>query len=110
MIRPILITSLLVSCLGAEIKLAWDRNQEPDLAGYRLYWAQNGSTNFVRIQEITNETVHVVITNRTAFYVTAFNTSMLESLPSNILVVNPDPPKSPSGLKLTELIMTYKLP
>ena len=68
------------------VTLAWDPNSEPDLEGYRLYCGVQ-SGNYIRVLDVgnvTNVTVRdlpVELTNY--FVVTAYNTSGLESGPSN---------------------------
>jgi hypothetical protein len=66
------------------VTLAWDRNSEPDLAGYKMYYGQTNSPAAV-IDVGTNNMA--VITNLSPgstyfFYATAYNTAALESQPS----------------------------
>lgn len=100
-----------VAVYAATVTLAWDPNMEPDIGGYRLYWGQhtppplgyatNGSAGtpywtyyqppvgpfpFVtNCGAATNWTLDVEPGPLYAFYVTCYNTSGLESLPSNVV-------------------------
>ena len=79
---------LLTFCLAsAEVHLVWDANVEPDLAGYKLYQSTDyfSSTNRV-VENVGNITMRVInVENGPLYslYVTAYNTSGLESRPSN---------------------------
>lgn len=89
-LRVLILLPLLVAgvALAANVKLGWDANSEPDIAGYRLYYGV--------VSAAYNQTVDVG-TNITAtasnlqsgltyfFAVTAYNTSGLESEFSNEL-------------------------
>ena len=83
---------------AANVGLAWDANSDPNIAGYRLYTGfQSGiysqSTN-------VGNTNYVLVTNLIAgkpyyFTVTAYNTTAVESAPSN-QVTYTAPPSSPT--------------
>jgi hypothetical protein len=66
------------------LTLAWDRNREPDIAGYKLYYGQtNSATTILNVGNSTNITVNNLGAGKTYyFYVTAYNTASLESSPS----------------------------
>ena len=72
------------STSAAELTLAWDPNQEPDLAGYRCYYAiEEKSPVVVDVGLETQATLTDLIPGLTySFYVTAYNTAGLESAPS----------------------------
>jgi hypothetical protein len=91
----------------ADVGFAWNANSEPDLAGYRLYVATATSTNQVAVT--TNTTCSVTFTNIGLHYVwvTAFNTSTMESGPSNVLTINTKAPVAPSTMKMSEFRVTY---
>lgn len=81
-----------LACLArlqaADVTLAWDPNTEPDIAGYRLYYGTPIGTysSVVNVGNHTNTTVVDLQTGLTyAFYVTCYNTSGLESEPSNVV-------------------------
>jgi hypothetical protein len=66
------------------LTLAWDRNKEPNIAGYRLYY---GETNSAATKLDVGNSTSAAVNNLTAgktyyFYVTAYNTAALESNPS----------------------------
>ena len=73
---------------SADVKLTWSPNSEIDLAGYRLYQSTNffntPITNFISINAPnTNITTTIDIGPTYAYHLTAYNTSGLESDPSN---------------------------
>jgi len=84
-----LIIALFDICSCQEIQLAWDRNTEEDLAGYRLY--QSGSSGnydfsspIARIPASADRFTVLVPPTGTFYWVlTAFDYSGNESLPSN---------------------------
>ena len=90
---------------AASVTLAWDPNTEPDIAGYRLYYGTPAGnfTTVVNTGNTTNTTVEGLQPGATyAFYVTCYNTSGLESEPSNVVTYTvpeqrPRPPK-PAGV------------
>lgn len=75
-----------LTLLAGEVTLAWDPNQEADLAGYRLYYGPE-SGQYDQVVDVGNVTTFTV-TNLPVgvpryFVVTAYNTSDLESDFSN---------------------------
>jgi len=75
-------------CSAHEVTLEWDPNQEPDIAGYRIYQGTiGGSHGATPVAEIVHPTTQVVLKNLvdgTYFWVaTAFDSSGLESVKSN---------------------------
>jgi hypothetical protein len=95
----------------AACSLAWDANSEPDLAGYRLYWG-TGSGTYQFTQQLgltTNHTVTNLVLGQTWYFVvTAFNTSGLESGPSNEVSYRPpSQPKPPKGLRFWQRIIAW---
>lgn len=69
----------------APVTLAWDANTESDLAGYRVYVGQESGKRTTSLE--AGKTTTITLENLTAgttYYVaiTAYNTSGLESLPS----------------------------
>ena len=77
----------IASAYTAEsVTLAWDANAETDIAGYRLYYgALSGQyTQMVDVGNVTEATIPNLSAGFTYFFaVTAYDTSGLESLPSN---------------------------
>src|SRR3984893_90048 len=78
---------LCLANAGAQnVTLAWDPILQQDLAGYRVHWGMV-SGDYTQETDVGNTTT-AVVSNLTAgtthfFAVTAYNTSGLESLPSN---------------------------
>jgi hypothetical protein len=73
---------------SVEVRMGWNPNTEPDLAGYRMYQSTNffntPSTNFITvIAPSTNASSVVDFDNVYAYHLTAYNTTGLESEPSN---------------------------
>jgi len=84
---------------GQSVTLTWDPSPEPDIAGYTLYYGlassayidivSPGNTNITSVAGLADATTYY-------FVVTTFDTSGLESLPSNEIsyttpTVVPDP-------------------
>src|ERR1700736_5351525 len=89
---------------AASVGLAWDANSDPNIAGYRLY---TGSQSGVYSQSTNvGNTNFVLVTNLMAgkpyyFTVTAYNTTAVESAPSNQVTYtaplsSPTPTATPS--------------
>ncbi|MFH1146882.1 MAG: BACON domain-containing protein [Pseudomonadota bacterium] len=76
---------------SASVTLAWDPNQEPDIAGYMLYYgASSGNyTNSVDVGNQTQYTLLIPDDGKTCFCAaTAYNTAGLESDYSNEVILN----------------------
>jgi hypothetical protein len=71
---------------AAEITLAWDRNSEPDIAGYRVYYGRE-SRSYTNVVDVGNYTSCVIadLEDGKAYYfaATAYNTDGYESGYSN---------------------------
>jgi len=71
---------------AAEITLAWDRNSEPDIAGYRVYYGRE-SRSYTNVVDVGNYTSCVIadLEDGVTYYfvATAYNTSGYESGYSN---------------------------
>jgi hypothetical protein len=67
------------------VRVAWNSNPEPDIAGYKLFWGQLNSAATVRDVGNTNQAEVTDLTPGTTYYLylTAYNTSGLESDPSS---------------------------
>ncbi len=95
---------------AASVTLAWDPNQEPDVAGYRLYYGTPAGTfdTVVNTGNVTNHTVVDLHPGATySFYVTCYNTSGLESEPSNVVEytvpssgINQPPTANPQSVRV----------
>src|SRR5688572_12393683 len=82
-----------LACEASAVTVAWNPNPETNIAGYRLYYGPSSSTPTK--MEVGN-TTQAQISNLTpgteySFYVTAYNTSGLESDPSSILKYTAQP-------------------
>jgi len=85
------------SGFSADIKLAWDPNTEPDLAGYKVYYGTSartgtdpkscslcGYSTIVPAGNVTTQTISNLVSGQTYFFsVTAYDTSNNESGFSN---------------------------
>ncbi len=62
------------------ITLAWDRNPEPDIAGYNVYYGII-SGEYVRMETVTDPTAIIGVKGGRTFYfaVTAYDTNGMES-------------------------------
>jgi hypothetical protein len=110
---------LLLGCLiprltsAQTVTLAWDPNPAPDIAGYRLYRGTTSGvyTNETEVGNATTASVSNLVAQTTYFFaVTAYNTSGLESAPSNQISYtapssgpSPTPTPSPAPLRLDGL-------
>jgi len=97
--------STAVAAANTAVVLAWDPNKEPDVAGYRLFYGTNGFTTVVNCGNVTNYAVgNLVIGPTYSFYITCYNTSGLESEPSNIVTYTVPPvldsPATPESLNV----------
>jgi len=63
------------------ITLKWDRNSEPDIAGYNVYYGRI-SSDYTRLKTVTDTTAIIGVKGSKTFYfaVTAYNTNGAESL------------------------------
>lgn len=90
--NPLLVAILSqVAVAAASATVSWLPNPEPDIAGYRVYYKPT-DTNAMTTVWTTNTSVRVdhLKQGRTyVFYVTAINTSKLESLPSESVRYTP---------------------
>lgn len=93
---------------AATIKFVWDPNPEADVAGYNLY-ARQGTNKYSRVLSTTNNYCSVTFTNVDihTVYVTAVNTSFMESAPSKSLTVNTKAPIPPSSYRVEKIDITY---
>src|SRR5262245_32947689 len=76
----------------ADVSLSWNANRETNLAGYRLHWGKtSGSPTQDRdVGNVTTGTITGLETGVRYFItVTAYNTSLLESRPSNEVSYTP---------------------
>jgi hypothetical protein len=62
------------------LTLVWDRNPEPDIAGYKVYYGRV-SGDYTQLVTVTKPTAKIGVrgTNTTYFAVTAYNTAGVES-------------------------------
>jgi hypothetical protein len=92
------------------VTVLWDPNPENDIAGYRLFWGETNSAATVRdVGNVTQTQVTNLVAGRTYyFYLTAYNTSGLESDPStNVFYTQPQSvPATPSGFSGTAVSST----
>lgn len=67
---------------AADVSLAWDRNRDPNVAGYQVYYGFS-SRNYSAIVDVGNKTAHVVTglqnDRRYYFAVTAYDAKRMES-------------------------------
>ena len=76
----------------ADVSLSGNANSESDLAGYRLHWGKTGGspTQHIDVGNFTTGTITGLETGVRYFItVTAYNTSWLESRPSNEISYTP---------------------
>ena len=92
---------------AAQVTMAWDKNTEPDIAGYKLYYGTS-SRAYDYIRDVGNSTTYTIsgLDEGATYYfaVTAYNNSGQESdfseeFVHNIAVQNrqPNRPTAPSG-------------
>ncbi len=77
--------ALPIPASAADVKLAWDANTEPDLAGYKVYYGQSSRTYGVPtdVGNATSTTVSGLAPGTYYFAVTAYDAAGLESGYSN---------------------------
>ena len=76
----------------ADVSLLWNANPESDLAGYKLHWGitSGSATQHIDVGNFTTGTITELETGVRYFIaVTAYNTSRLESGPSNEVSYTP---------------------
>jgi hypothetical protein len=76
---------LIATSPASAIVLAWDPNDEPDVAGYRVYYgtASGDYSEVVDVGNATSTPIEGLLPGATYFFVvTAYNSTLLESLPS----------------------------
>ncbi len=93
-----LLAAISLASAVESVTLAWDANVEPDIAGYRLYYGQTSGANteMMDVGNVTEATVQNLTVGLTYFFVvTAYDSSGVESLPSNeaSITVEPATPK-----------------
>ena len=68
--------------------LVWNSNPESNIAGYRVFYGQvNGAPTMIDVGKVTSHRFSDLLTGLSYyFYLTAYNTSGLESAPSQILI------------------------
>lgn len=91
--------------LNERVRLYWDENQEPDLAGYNLYRSQSNEAGPF---DVLNDTLLIEgfyldtnVYNDTSYYyyVTAIDTNGNESKPSDVILSRPtNRPDYPTGV------------
>ena len=82
----LLILGWVSVALSAQIKLAWDANAEPDLAGYKIYYgtASHSYGTPINVGKVTNYTLTGLTAGQTYYIsVTAYDSSSNESDKSN---------------------------
>jgi fibronectin type 3 domain-containing protein len=62
------------------LTLVWDRNPEPDIAGYKVYYGRV-SGDYTQLKTVTNPRAKIAVSSSrtTYFAVTAYNTNGVES-------------------------------
>jgi hypothetical protein len=90
--KALLIALLGLCCCAWTIELSWNPNRETDLAGYKVYVSRAQNAGYQLYSSIYgNYTAAVIkITGGPTVYlsVTAFNTSGVESIPSNLVIID----------------------
>lgn len=102
-------TSLLTAASVFGISFLWDFNTEEDLAGYRLRWQHSTNGPLVRVVDVGMKTnfflsaTNFIFMKTNHFTVVAYNTSGLESVPSNSILwvrSNTVPPSAVIGFRI----------
>ena len=111
--KKLIATLILFACVSASaqgyrISFLWDNNSESDLAGYKMYMLTPPATNWLQVATSITNTVTITNTVPTLskYRVTAFNTSNIESIPSNEITVNLNSPGAPGKFKLQSIVIT----
>lgn len=99
-----LLALLLLPALAfaGSIKLQWDANKEPDLAGYKVYKSRTGRKPFTYAATVPASATQVTLNHISSnlphvFAVTAFNNMSAESGYSNRVKVSVPMSKSTAG-------------
>jgi hypothetical protein len=85
-LSPVAFPTLHASISVGSVTLAWDANDEPDVAGYRIYYGQpEGSFDqSVDVGNVTTASIENLMEGRVySFHATCYNSAGLESAPSN---------------------------
>ena len=109
----LVLLSMVFPASGAgtgSITVGWDRNPEPDLAGYKIYWGESSRqyTSVVDVGTSLEGTVSGLTSGRTYYCaVKAYNSSMQESafsaeIPLSYTSTEPTVPDTSSRLVLLE--------
>lgn len=101
-LRSIILSALLVLCTGSvayagTVTLEWDKNIEPDLAGYRIHYGTTPGT-YTEHVDVGNVTRHTLMVPDGPHYfvATAYDVSGNESEYSNM--VDNQAPAAPKNL------------
>jgi len=99
----VLLLSSVSTAFGADVSLSWNRNNEPDVAGYKLYYGTSSRSyaSSVNVGNLISYTLTVLNTGTYYFAVTAYDTSGNESGLSNevskSVASGSNPPPAPTG-------------
>jgi hypothetical protein len=102
--RRLLAAAILATVTAAHaqewaVRVAWDASETPDVT-YRLYVAEGGATRSQDAgAELTATVSNLQVGVAYSFHVVAVDAIGIESLPSNVLPVRHDRPKSPGLLR-----------
>jgi fibronectin type 3 domain-containing protein len=112
----LLLLVLLFVATGAfanTVKLAWDRNVEPDVTGYNVYRSTTAGSGYVKVNAtvvaqpasgaVPTYTDQTPLNQKYFYVVRAVNQAGLESGNSNEVSANPLPPGSPTNLNIAGL-------
>lgn len=102
----ILFIALSIPLFGAEARVVWDENPEPDVVSYTLYYQRDGDQQ----KQITTEQTSVALDlepGEWTFYVKATNDEGTDSIPSDSIrhLIKKNPPSQPKGIKVTSNII-----
>src|SRR5881628_406268 len=70
------------------VTMAWDRSSDSTVTGYKLYYTDvaTGTTSANNAGNVTSNTVSGLVDSKTySFNVVAYNSSGVESVPSNVI-------------------------
>jgi|WetSurMetagenome_2_1015567.scaffolds.fasta_scaffold68803_5 hypothetical protein len=111
-LATLIILGIVAVCLAADVKFAWDKSPEADMASYRLYQSQTSGSYVYGVASpnykatITHPTITYTLTGVAEglhyWVLTAVDTSANESVPSNEVSKNVDttPPGKPLNFTL----------